>query len=189
MHGTKTGLFTIVTDNTLIDTKAPKLTASSWISPMFANNNCKFTVGVGDVGIGGQHPRVIKNIFDGGYISLSHGYTVISPVFEDNQFRNSVGATLDTVFSIDNFTGGVFRNNNIDASSFLRIFPSASSVAKVGFKFVDAGFNQSPTGIYGVKCVVQPADWIVSDGATTYGNPVAWVGTTTGVFLQINSAV
>lgn len=183
----KTGL--IVTDNILIDTKAPRLTASSWISPMFANNDCKFAVGFGDVGIGGQRPRVINNILDGGYISLSPGYTVISPVFEDNQFRNTVGATLDTVFFMDNFTGGVFRNNNIEASSFLRIFPSESSVAKVGFKFADSGFSQSPTGIYGVKCIVQPADWIVSDGAITYGNPVAWVGATTGIFLQINSAV
>lgn len=183
----KTGL--IVTDNTLIDTKAPRLTASSWIAPMFVNNNCKFAVGFGDVGIGGQHPIVTNNILDGGYIVLSPGYTVIFPVFEGNQFRNSVGATLDTVFSMDNFTDGVFRNNNIHESSFTRIFPSVSSVAKVGFKFVDAGFSQSPVGIYGAKCVVQPGDWVVSDGATTYGSPVAWVGATTGVFLQINSAV
>lgn len=183
----KTGL--IVTDNILIDTKAPRLTASSWIAPMFANNNCKFAAGFGDVGIGGQHPIVINNILDGGYVGLSPGYTVIFPVFEGNQFRNSVGATLDTVFSMDNFTDGVFRNNNIHESSFTRIFPSVSSVTKVGFKFADAGFSQSPVGIYGAKCVVQPGDWVVSDGAITYGYPVAWVGATTGVFLQINSAV
>ncbi|WYC18270.1 tail spike [Citrobacter phage vB_CfrS_K1M] len=183
----KTGL--IVTDNILIDTKAPRLTASSWIAPIFANNNCKFAVGFGDVGIGGYHPRVINNVLDGGYISISPGYTIISPEFESNQFRNSVGSTLDTVFSMNDFTGGVFRNNNIAASSFTRIFPAVADVTKVGFKFADIGFSQSPTGVYGVKCVVQPADWIVSDGATTYGSPVAWVGATTGVFLQINSAV
>ena len=182
----KTGL--IVTDNILIDTKAPRLTASSWIAPIFANNNCKFAVGFGDVGIGGQYPRVINNVLDGGYIRISPGYTIISPEFESNQFRNTVGASLDTVFSMDNFTGGVFRNNNILASSFVRIFPAAKSVTKVGFKFADIGLNQAPTARYGAKCVVQPGDWVVSDGATTYGSPVAWVGATSGVFVQINSA-
>ncbi|EOC8793728.1 phage head-binding domain-containing protein [Salmonella enterica subsp. enterica serovar Johannesburg] len=183
----KTGL--IITNNILIDTKAPRLTASSWVSPVFSDNNCKFAVGFGDVGIGGQYPTVTNNILDGGYVSISPGYTVVSPVFEGNKFRNTVGAVLDAVFSMDNFTNGVFRNNDIEASSFSRIFLSPSSVTKVGFKFVDRGFSQSPSDFYAGKCVVRPADWVVNDGATTYGSPVAWVGSTSGVFLQINSAV
>lgn len=187
-EGTQLKRGLIVTNNIMQDTKAPRLTASSWISPLFEGNTCSFANGFGDVGIGGQHPRVMNNILDGGYISLSPGYTVLSPIFESNQFRNTNNYPMDTVFSMNNFSGGIFRNNDIKASSFTKWFPSEPSVDKVGFRFVDSGFSTSPSNIYGSKCVISPGDWVVSDGAVTYGNPVSWVGSTSNTFLQINSA-
>lgn len=178
----------IITDNTMTDVKAPRLTASSWVNTRFTGNKCKFAVGFGNLGIGGQFPHVTGNLLDGGYIELNPGYTVISPLFSDNVFRNTVGATLTTLFDMNDFTGGTFRNNDISASSFTKIFNNAANVNKVGFRYVDNGFSASPIVTYGDKCVVKPGDWVISDGAVTYGNPVAWVGSTSNTFLQINSA-
>lgn len=155
----KNGL--IITGNTMTDTKAPYLTNQGWVGTIFSNNSCKFTPGFGALSIGGQYPTIKDNILDGGFIQLRIGYEVISPTYEGNKFRNTVGASLNTMFDMDNFTGGVFRNNDFRASSFLRIFPLNENVTKVGFRYVDYGFSSRPTDTYGAKCVIRAGDFIL----------------------------
>lgn len=182
----KNGL--IITGNTMTDTKAPYLTNQGWVGTIFSNNSCKFTPGFGALSIGGQYPTIKDNILDGGFIQLRIGYEVISPTYEGNKFRNTVGASLNTMFDMDNFTGGVFRNNDFRASSFLRIFPLNENVTKVGFRYVDYGFSSRPTDTYGAKCVIRAGDFILNDNPTTYGSAYAWFGATNGAYLQVNTA-
>lgn len=182
----KNGL--IITGNTMTDTKAPYLTNQSWIGTIFSNNSCKFTPGFGALSIGGQYPTIKDNILDGGFIQLRVGYEVISPTYEGNKFRNTVGASLSTMFDMDNFTGGVFRNNDFRASSFSDIFPLNNNVTKVGFRYVDYGFSARPTDKYGAKCVIRAGDFILNDNPTTYGSAYAWFGATNGAYLQVNTA-
>lgn len=182
----KNGL--IITGNTMTDTKAPYLTNQSWIGTIFSNNSCKFTPGFGALSIGGQYPTIKDNILDGGFIQLRVGYEVISPTYEGNKFRNTVGASLSTMFDMDNFTGGVFRNNDFRTSSFSDIFPLNNNVTKVGFRYVDYGFNARPTDKYGAKCVIRAGDFILNDNPTTYGSAYAWFGATNGAYLQVNTA-
>lgn len=182
----KNGL--IITGNTMTDTKAPYLTNQSWIGTIFSNNSCKFTPGFGALSIGGQYPTIKDNILDGGFIKLRVGYEVISPTFEGNKFRNTVGARLNTMFDMDNFTGGVFRNNDFRASSFSNIFPLNGNVTKVGFRYVDYGFSARPTDKYAAKCVIRAGDFILNDNPTTYGSAYAWLGATNGAYLQVNTA-
>lgn len=182
----KNGL--IITGNTMTDTKAPYLTNQSWIGAIFSNNSCKFTPGFGELSIGGQNPTIKDNILDGGFIQLRVGYEVISPTYEGNKFRNTVGASLNTMFDMDNFTGGVFRNNDFRASSFSDIFPLNDNVTKVGFRYVDYGFSARPTDKYGEKCVIRAGDFILNDNPTTYGSAYAWFGATNGAYLQVNTA-
>lgn len=182
----KNGL--IITGNTMTDTKAPYLTNQSWIGTIFSNNSCKFTPGFGALSIGGQCPTIKDNILDGGFIQLRVGYEVISPTYEGNKFRNTVGASLSTMFDMDNFTGGVFRNNDFRASSFSDIFPLNNNVTKVGFRYVDYGFSARPTDKYGAKCVIRAGDFILNDNPTTYGSAYAWFGATNGAYLQVNTA-
>lgn len=182
----KNGL--IITGNTMTDTKAPYLTNQSWIGTIFSNNSCKFTPGFGALSIGGQYPTIKDNILDGGFIRLRVGYEVISPTYEGNKFRNTVGASLSTMFDMDNFTGGVFRNNDFRASSFSDIFPLNNNVTKVGFRYVDYGFSARPTDKYGAKCVIRAGDFILNDNPTTYGSAYAWFGATNGAYLQVNTA-
>ena len=182
----KNGL--IITGNTMTDTKAPYLTNQSWVGTIFSNNSCKFTPGFGALSIGGQYPIIKDNILDGGFIQLRIGYEVISPTYEGNKFRNTVGASLNTMFDMDNFTGGVFRNNDFRASSFLRVFPLNENVTKVGFRYVDYGFSARPSDTYGGKCVIRAGDFILNDNPTTYGSAYAWFGATNGAYLQVNTA-
>ncbi|WEL95479.1 tail fiber protein [Escherichia virus ECH1] len=182
----KNGL--IITGNTMTDTKAPYLTNQAWVGTIFSNNSCKFTPGFGGLAIGGQYPIVKDNIIDGGFIQLRVDYEVISPTYEGNKFRNTVGASLTTMFDMDNFTGGVFRNNDFRASSFFRIFPLNDNVTKVGFRYVDYGFSARPTDKYGEKCVIRAGDFILNDNPTTYGSAYAWFGATNGAYLQVNTA-
>ena len=182
----KNGL--IITGNTMTDTKAPYLTNQSWIGTIFSNNSCKFTPGFGALSIGGQYPTIKDNILDGGFIQLRVGYEVISPTFEGNKFRNTVGASLNTMFDMDNFTGGVFRNNDFRSSSFSHIFPVNDNVTKVGFRYVDYGFSARPTDKYAGKCVIRAGDFILNDNPTTYGSAYAWFGATNGAYLQVNTA-
>lgn len=182
----KNGL--IITGNTMTDTKAPYLTNQSWIGTIFSNNSCKFTPGFGALSIGGQYQTIKDNILDGGFIQLRVGYEVISPTYEGNKFRNTVGASLSTMFDMDNFTGGVFRNNDFRASSFSDIFPLNNNVTKVGFRYVDYGFSARPTDKYGAKCVIRAGDFILNDNPTTYGSAYAWFGATNGAYLQVNTA-
>ncbi|AEI91224.1 gp24 [Escherichia phage phiEB49] len=183
----KNGL--IITDNTMTDTKAPVLGASSWVGTTFSGNKCRFTPGYGGLGVGGQYPTVSNNIIDGGYISCRFGYEITSPTFENNIFRNTTGATLSTIFDIDSFSGGIFRNNNFRASSFLMVFPINDNVVKVGFRYVDYGFSSRPTDTYGSKCVIRAGDWIINDNPSTYGSAAAWIGGSNGAYLQLSTAV
>lgn len=182
----KNGL--IITGNTMTDTKAPYLTNQSWVGTIFSNNSCRFTPGFGALSIGGQYPIIKDNILDGGFIQLRIGYEVISPTYEGNKFRNTVGASLNTMFDMDNFTGGVFRNNDFRASSFLRVFPLNENVTKVGFRYVDYGFSARPSDTYGAKCVIRAGDFILNDNPTTYGSAYAWFGAANGAYLQVNTA-
>lgn len=182
----KNGL--IITGNTMTDTKAPYLTNQAWVGTIFSNNSCKFTPGFGALSIGGQYPTIKDNIIDGGFIQLRVGYEVISPTFEGNKFRNTVSASLTTMFDMDNFTGGIFRNNDFRASSFSMIFPDNANVTKVGFRYVDYGFSARPTDKYSSKCVIRAGDFILNDSPTTYGSAYAWFGATNGVYLQVNTS-
>lgn len=182
----KNGL--IITGNTMTDTKAPYLTNQGWVGTIFSNNSCKFTPGFGALSIGGQYPTIKDNILDGGFIQLRVGYEVISPTYEGNKFRNTVGASLNTMFDMDNFTGGVFRNNDFMTSSFSDIFPPNNNVTKVGFRYVDYGFSARPTDKYAAKCVIRAGDFILNDNPTTYGSAYAWFGATNGAYLQVNTA-
>lgn len=187
-EGTQTKNGLIITGNTMTDTKAPYLTNQAWVGTIFSNNSCKFTPGFGALSIGGQYPTIKDNIIDGGFIQLRVGYEVISPTFEGNKFRNTVSASLATMFDMDNFTGGIFRNNDFRASSFSMVFPINANVTKVGFRYVDYGFSARPTDTYGSKCVIRAGDFILNDNPTTYGSAYAWFGATNGAYLQVNTA-
>ncbi|AQN32354.1 tail fiber protein [Escherichia phage vB_EcoS_CEB_EC3a] len=182
----KNGL--IITGNTMTDTKAPYITNQGWVGTIFSNNSCKFTPGFGALSIGGQYPTIKDNILDGGFVQLRVGYEVVAPTYEGNKFMNTVASSLTTMFDMDNFTGGIFRNNDFRASSFLRIFPLNKNVTKVGFRYVDYGFSARPTDKYGEKCVIRAGDFILNDNPTTYGSAYAWFGATNGAYLQVNTA-